>query len=69
MQQLEETNPSASESQQIAHVNNDIKPDLKQRLIAALKAGRDTAIDEFLLENKYLKVTKAIIQAWLQPNN
>lgn len=68
LQQLEETNPSANETEQIAYVNLATKPDLKQRAIAAFKAGGDTAIDEFLLENKYLKVTKAIIQAWLQPN-
>ena len=68
LQQLEETNPSANETEQIAYVNLATKPDLKQRAIAALKAGSDIAIDEFLLENKYLKVTKAIIQAWLQPN-
>ena len=67
LQQLEETNPSASETEQIAYVNLATKPDLKQRAIAAVKAGSDIAIDEFLLENKYLKVTKAIIQAWLQP--
>ena len=67
LQQLEETNPSANETEQITYVNLATKPDLKQRAIAALKAGGDTAIDEFLLENKYLKVTKAIIQAWLQP--
>lgn len=68
LQQLEETNPSANETEQIAYVNLATKPDIKQRAIAAFKAGSDIAIDEFLLENKYLKVTKAIIQAWLQPN-
>ncbi|MCL2937925.1 MAG: hypothetical protein MGU50_15835 [Trichodesmium sp. MAG_R02] len=38
-------------------------PSLKQRTIAALRAGGRTAIDEFFLENKYLKVGKAIVQA------
>ncbi len=28
-----------------------------------------TAIEEFLLENKYLKVGKAIVKGWLQPND
>ena len=69
LQQLEETNPSANETEQIAYVNLATKPDLKQRAIAALKAGGDTAIDKFLLENKYLKVTKAVIQGWLKPNS
>ena len=44
-------------------------PSLKQRTIAALRAGGGTAIDEFFLENKYLKVGKAIVQAWLQPSS
>ena len=68
LRQFEEKKPSANETEQINHVNNEIKPDLKQRAIAALKAGGDTAIDKFLLENKCLKVTKAMIQAWLKPN-
>jgi hypothetical protein len=33
-----------------------------------LKEGRNTAIDEFALGNKYLKVVKAVVQDWLQPN-
>jgi len=69
LKQLEETNPSATEAEQIAYVNVAAKPDLKQRAIAALKAGGDTAIDEFFLENKYLKVGKAIVKAWIQPGS
>jgi len=69
LRQLEETNPTATEIEQIAYVNVAAKPDLKQRAIAALKAGGDTAIDEFFLENKYLKVGKAVVKAWLQPSS
>ncbi len=69
LKQLEETNPSAIEIEQIDYVNSTVKPDLKKRTVAALKAAGDTAIDEFFLENKYLKIGKAIIKAWLQPNN
>jgi uncharacterized membrane protein YgaE (UPF0421/DUF939 family) len=69
LKQLEETNPTATEPEQIAYVNVAAKPYLKQRVIAALKAGGDTAIDEFFLENKYLKVGKAVIKAWLQPSS
>lgn len=68
LKQLEETNPTATESEQITYVNVAAKPDLKQRAIAALKAGGDTTIDEFFLENKYLKIGKAVIKGWLQPN-
>jgi hypothetical protein len=66
---LEETNPMATEPEQVAYINLATKPDFKQRTIAALKAAGETAIDEFFLENKYLKVGKAIVKGWLQPNS
>jgi hypothetical protein len=69
LKQLEETNPTATEPEQVAYVNVGTKPELKQRAVAALKAGGETAIDEFFLENKYLKVGKAIVKGWLQPNS
>jgi hypothetical protein len=67
--QLEETNPNATESQQVAYIEIATKPDLKQRTIAALKEGGETAIEEFFLENKYLKVGKAVIKGWLQASS
>jgi len=69
LKQLEKTNPSATESEQVAYVELTVQQSLKQRTIAALKAGGETAIDEFFLENKYLKVGKAVVKAWLQPNS
>lgn len=69
LKQLEETNPSASESEQVAHVNDKVQPSLKQRTIAALRAASETSIDEFFLENKYLKVGKSVIKAWIQPSS
>jgi hypothetical protein len=66
LKQLEETNPSATEPEQIAYVNLATKPDFKQRAIGALKEGGEVAIEEFFLENKYLKVGKAVIKGWLK---
>lgn len=66
LKQLEETNPSATEPEQITYVNLSIQPDFKQRAIGALKEGGEVAIEEFFLENKYLKVGKAVIKGWLQ---
>ena len=66
LKQLEETNPSATEPEQVAYVNLATKPDFKQRAIGALKEGGEVAIEEFFLENKYLKVGKAIVKGWLQ---
>lgn len=68
LQQLEETNPVATEPEQVAYVNIATKRDLQQRVIAALKEGSETAIDEFVLENKYLKVVKAVVKGWLEAN-
>jgi hypothetical protein len=68
LKQLEETNQTASELEQVAYVNIAAKPALKQRAIAALKEGGETAIEEFFLDNKYLKVGKAVIKGWLQPS-
>ncbi|WP_434687587.1 hypothetical protein [Pseudanabaena minima] len=66
LKQLEKTNPSATEMQQVAYIDIAAKPDLKQRAIAALKEGGQTAIEEFFLDNKYLKVGKAVVKGWLQ---
>jgi hypothetical protein len=68
LKQLEETNPTATEYEQVAYVNLATKPTIKQRAITALKDGSETAIDEFVLDNKYLKVIKSITKGWLQPN-
>jgi hypothetical protein len=66
LKQLEKNNPAATEPEQLAYVQVGTNLDIKKRAIAALKAGGETAIDEFVLENKYLKVVKAIFKAWLQ---
>jgi len=69
LKQLHGTNPSATEAEQATYVDVAINPTIKQRAIAALKEGTDTAIDEFVLENKYLKVVKAVAKGWLQPKD
>jgi CHASE3 domain sensor protein len=69
LKQLEKTNPSATESQQIAYIDIAAKPELKQRAIAALKEGGETAIEEFFLGNKYLKIAKAVVKGWLQSSD
>ena len=68
LKQLEETNPCATDSDQITYVNIGAKPEFKEKLIAAVKAGGESAIDEYVLDAKYLKVVKAIIKGWLEPS-
>jgi hypothetical protein len=69
LKQLEKTNPSATEPEQAAYIDASVQPNLKQRTIAALRSGGETAIEEFFLENKYLKVGKAVVKAWLRPSS
>ena len=69
LKQLEETNPTATETEQVAYLNIATKPDIKKRTIAALKEAGETAIDEFVLENKYLKIVKAAVKGWLQTSS
>jgi hypothetical protein len=65
LKQLEIKNPTATEREKIAYVNVQTNPDIKQRAISALKAGGETAIEEFLA-NPYVNVGKAIIKGWIQ---
>lgn len=65
LKQLEQINPSASESEQVQYVNIATRPELKERVKAALQAGGEKAIEEFFTENKYLKVGQAIIKGWI----
>ncbi|MCZ8068493.1 MAG: hypothetical protein ACK5QJ_05285 [Microcystis sp.] len=67
LKQLEQTNPTATEPEQVAFINDETTPSFKRRVVGALQASGETAIDEFILENKYLKVAKAAIKGWLQP--
>ena len=66
LKQLEQINPTATELEKVAYVNDETTPSLKRRVAGALQATSETAIDEFILENKYLKVAKAAIKGWLQ---
>ena len=65
LKQLEQANPTATEAEQVAYINNKTVPSLKSRVVGALQASGETAIDEFILENKYLKVAKAAVKGWL----
>ncbi len=65
LKQLEETNPTTDEAEKIAYINIATKPGLKQRVIMALRSSGETAIDELVLEDKYLNVGKAVLKGWI----
>jgi hypothetical protein len=69
LSQLEQSNPTATEVEKVAHINDETTAGFKRRVSGALQASGEAAIDEFILENKYLKVAKAAVKGWLQPGS
>jgi hypothetical protein len=65
LKQLEATNPTTDEAEKIAYINIATKPGLKQRVAAALRSSGESAIDEIVLEDKYLNVGKAVLKGWI----
>jgi hypothetical protein len=63
LQQLEKSNPTASEAEMVAYVSEEVEPDLKSRLVKAVKAGGEAAI-ESSLDSKYVDLIRAIIKGW-----
>jgi tRNA G26 N,N-dimethylase Trm1 len=66
LKQLEQTNPTATDAEKIAHVNDETTPSFKRRAVGALQAGGEAAIEEFL-DNPYVNVGKAIVKGWMKP--
>ena len=61
--QLEQTNPSPTETDQIAYLTDETTPSFKRRAVNALKSGGQAAIEEFL-DNPYVNVAIATIEGW-----
>ncbi len=66
LKQLEETNPTATEDEKIAYVNIATAPSLKRRVVAALQAGGEAAIEE-VLDNPYVNTVVAAVEGWAKP--
>lgn len=66
LKQLEKINSSATEGEKIAYVNDETTPSFKRRVVGALQAGGEAAIEEFL-DNPYVNVGKAIVKGWIKP--
>ena len=63
LKQLEETNSTATESEQRAFVTASIPPTLRQRAVGALQSGGKAAVEE-LLDNPYVNVAISVIEGW-----
>ncbi len=63
LKQLEETNPTATETEQKAFVTAGIAISRREEFVSALQAGWQEAIKEFL-DNPYLNVGIATLEGW-----
>ncbi len=66
LKQLEVTNPTATETEKVVYVNDETTRSFKRRVVGALQAGSEAAIEEFL-DNPYVNVGKAIVKGWMKP--
>jgi hypothetical protein len=66
LKQLEQTNPNATEIDKVTYVNDETTPSFKRRVVGALQAGGEAAIEEFL-DNPYVNVGKAVVKGWIKP--
>lgn len=66
LKQLEHTKPGATEAEKIAYINDETTPSFKRRVVGALQAGGEAAIEEFL-DNPYINVGKATVKGWMKP--
>lgn len=66
LKQLETTNSTATEAQKNVYVNDETTPSFKRRVVGALQAGGEAAIEEFL-DNAYVNVVKETVKGWMKP--
>ena len=58
--------PNATVTDKVAYVNDETTPGFKRRVVGALQAGSEAAIEDFL-DNPYVNVVKAIVKGWIKP--
>lgn len=63
LKQLEKTNPTATHEDKQAFINLAIPQEEKSRILRALQAGGEKALEKFL-NNPYVDVTMAIVKEW-----
>ncbi|MCU0547084.1 MAG: hypothetical protein MUE44_33815 [Oscillatoriaceae cyanobacterium Prado104] len=66
LKQLEQTNPTVTEPEKIEYVNDETTPSFKRRVVGALQAGVEVAIEEFL-DYPYVNVVKKTVKGWMKP--
>lgn len=66
LKQLEQDEPEATNARKVNYINDETSPSFKRRVVSALQAGGETAIEEFL-DNPYINIGKAIVKGWVKP--
>lgn len=66
LKHFQQSNPTATDAEKVAYVNDETTPSFKRRVVGALRAGGEIAIEE-LFDNPYLNVGKAIVKGWMKP--
>jgi hypothetical protein len=66
LKHLEISHPTATETEKISYIHDETTPGFKRRVIGALQAGSEAAIEEFL-DNPYVNVGKAVVKGWVKP--
>lgn len=65
LQQLEVTDPNATEIEKISYVSDETTPSFKRRLVSALRDGSEVVFEEFL-DHPYISVGMAVVRSWIQ---
>lgn len=63
LEQLDKINPSATQLEKSIFVTAEISQENKNRIMRALTAGGEKALEEFL-KNPYVNVVMAIVKEW-----
>lgn len=67
LKQLEKNNSTVTDDEKITYINDETTPSFKRRVVGALQAGSEIAIEEFL-DNPYINIGKAIVKGWIKPD-
>ncbi|KAM3106822.1 P-loop ATPase, Sll1717 family [Phormidesmis sp. 146-33] len=65
LQQLEVTDPTATEIEKVSYVSDETTPSFKRRLVSALRAGNEVVFEESL-DHPYISIGMAVAKSWIQ---
>jgi hypothetical protein len=63
--QLEKSNPTATDAEKVAYVNDETPPALKSRVASAVKAGSTAVVENIIDNSAYASIVRAVVAGWL----